>query len=220
MHLQKHQKKLENGDIMEYLGLGCSQVVLDINNQRNTIYVDYGTVVAFKVCGEPNADFIIQDVGTGVGIGTGESGVGIGTGVGSGVGINLFYPYDVIDRGKLDSNGIYISSMPLNQVGTYVFRAGIYCTIADIDYCTQVSNAIVVTVLERGCTPNWQCKQPLNGYEYDANNCGAAERLAPRCNSTCGGVGCGDGGSSESSLLKIGIIAVVLGVVVYYSTKN
>ncbi|VVB59740.1 Right handed beta helix region [uncultured archaeon] len=37
------------------------------------------------------------------------------------------------------------------------------------------------------CTPNWQCRQPLDGYEHDANNCGSADRLNSACNapSTC-----------------------------------
>lgn len=194
-----------NVDNIESLDVGCSQITLSINDQQNNIYVTSGTVVIFKVCGYPNADFIIQDVWTGTGTGTG------------GGDVNLFYPYDVIDRGKLDPNGIYISSIPLNKVGTYIFRAGIWCTIADIDYCTQVSNAIIVTVLEKGCTPNWQCKQPLDGYEYDANYCGAPERIASRCNPDCGGVGCE---GKDNTLLKIGVVAVVLGAAMYYSTKK
>jgi len=31
------------------------------------------------------------------------------------------------------------------------------------------------------CIPNWQCEQPLNGYEYDTHNCGEPRRLNPIC---------------------------------------
>lgn len=47
-----------------------------------------------------------------------------------------------------------------------------------------------------GCIPNWQCRQPLNNYEYDVNNCGGNDRLADRCKSAGGGEGdvvCGVG---------------------------
>lgn len=180
------------------LGAGCHQVTLSINNQQNTIYTNYSATVIFKVCGEPNADFIIQNVGI------------------EGGDVNLFYPYSVIDKGKLDSDGIHISSIPLNKVGTFIFRAGIYCTVADIDYCTQVSNAIMVTVLEQGCSPNWQCKQPLNGYEYDANYCGETEKVASRCNPGCSGVGCE---GKDNTLLKIGAI-IAIGAAIYYTSRN
>lgn len=182
------------------LNSGCSQPILSINDQQNTIYVTSGTVVTFKVCGTPNADFIIQDMGIG----------------GIGGDVNLFYPYDVIDRGKLDSDGIHISSIPLNKVGTFIFRAGIWCTVADIDYCTQVSNAVIVTVIEKGCTPNYICRQPLNGHEYDANYCGGADRLASRCNPGCGGTGCNSG---DNILLKGGII-IAMGAIIYYSIRS
>lgn len=33
------------------------------------------------------------------------------------------------------------------------------------------------------CVPNWQCRQPLDGYEHDVNNCGEPDRLNPSCNS-------------------------------------
>lgn len=185
----------DNINIFGLDGLGCPQTVLSINNQQNNIYVPSGTVVTFKVCGGPNADFIIQDMGIG-----GIEGD-----------VNLFYPYNVIDRGKLDSDGIHISSIPLNKVGTFIFRAGIWCTIADIDYCTQVSNAIIVIVMETGCTPNWQCRQPVNGYEYDANYCGAPERIASRCNPG----GNGGTGDSGNTLLKIGVIIALVGGSLY-----
>lgn len=190
---------------------GCSQPVLSINDQQNNLYVISGTVTIFKVCGYPNADFIIQDMGIG---GSGEGRV-----EGRGGDVNLFYPYDVIDRGKLDSDGIYIFSTPLNKVGTYAFRAGIWCTVADIDYCTKVSNAVMVTVLEKECTSNWQCKQPLDGYEYDANYCGGIEKIASRCNPECGGVGC-EGDSEDNKLLKIGAVVAVVGAIAYYTSRN
>lgn len=184
---------------------GCSPVTLNVNDQQNNVYVVSGAIVTFKVCGSPNADFIIQDVGD----------IGI-DGVRH---TNNFYPYNVIDRGKLDSDGIHISSIPLNQVGTYIFRVGIWCTIADIDYCTDVSNAVVVTILEKGCVPNWQCRQPLDGSEYDANNCGGADRMSTRCNPDCGGTGCKDKGG-KGLLLKVGLIVVVAGTVAYYTSRN
>ena len=185
--------------------IGCSQPVLSINDQVNNIYIISGTVVTFKICGYPNADFIVQDVGAG-----GIEGRDVN------VNVNLFYPYDVIDRGKLDSDGIHVSSMPLNNVGTYFFRVGIWCTIADIDYCTKVSNAVMVVVLEKDCTPNYVCKQPLDGYEYDANYCGQPERVASRCNPECGGVGC----EEESNLLKTGIIVAIVGTSIYLLGKE
>jgi len=194
---------------MNYLGFGCSQPMLSVNDQQNNIYIISGTVVTFKICGDPNADFIIQNVG-------------VGSDVGSDIrsDVSIFYPYDVIDRGKLDSDGKYMSSIPLNQIGTYAFRVGIYCTIADIDYCTKVSNAVIVTILEEGCTPNWQCKQPLDGYEYDANYCGQSERAASRCDSICGGVGCEDNGNGvDNILLKVGTLAVI-GAIIFYATKK
>ena len=35
------------------------------------------------------------------------------------------------------------------------------------------------------CTPNWQCRQPLDGYEHDINNCGQPDRLNAICNAPC-----------------------------------
>lgn len=32
------------------------------------------------------------------------------------------------------------------------------------------------------CLPNWQCEIPLNGWEYDVNNCGSPRRLNSACN--------------------------------------
>jgi hypothetical protein len=31
------------------------------------------------------------------------------------------------------------------------------------------------------CIPNWVCRQPLNGYEHDTNDCGQPDRLNPTC---------------------------------------
>lgn len=44
-----------------------------------------------------------------------------------------------------------------------------------------------------GCIPNWQCRIPLNGYLYDVNNCGFADKLDSTC-SPGGGGGGGVGG--------------------------
>ncbi len=41
-------------------------------------------------------------------------------------------------------------------------------------YCKSVS-----------CTPSWQCRTPLDGYEHDINNCGLSDRLNSRCNAVC-----------------------------------
>ncbi len=35
------------------------------------------------------------------------------------------------------------------------------------------------------CVPNWQCRQPLDGYEHDVNNCGEPDRLNVACNIPC-----------------------------------
>jgi hypothetical protein len=32
------------------------------------------------------------------------------------------------------------------------------------------------------CIQDWQCRQPLDGYEHDINNCGESDRLNPDCN--------------------------------------
>lgn len=32
------------------------------------------------------------------------------------------------------------------------------------------------------CQPNWQCRQPLDGYEHDVNNCGQVDRPNSACN--------------------------------------
>lgn len=189
-------------DIFNLNNVGCSQPVLSINGQQNNIYIISGTVITFKVCGEPNTDFIIQNVETG------DNEIGWDT--------NLFYPYNVIDRGKLDSDGIYLSSIPLNRAGTYVFRVGVWCTVAEINYCTKVSNTVTVIVMGEGCTPNWQCKQPLDNYEYDANYCGQTERIASRCKPECGGTGCDSGSESKSNFLKIGMIVAITWVSLYF----
>ena len=40
------------------------------------------------------------------------------------------------------------------------------------------------------CTPNWQCRIPLDGYETDVNNCGEADRPNNICVDQCEGVIC------------------------------
>lgn len=184
-----------------------SQLTLKINDQQNNFYINSGSIVIFNVSGYPNADFIIQDLGIEEG-GTGGS-------------ISDFYPYNVINRGQLDSDGNYIFSIPLNKAGTFIFRAGIWCTIADINYCTQVSNTISVTVLEAGCASSYKCRQPLNGYEYDVNGCGGADRLNSVCNPPV--VGDGTGSDGKSNLLyyfKIGLAVGIVGIAMYYTSRN
>ncbi len=39
------------------------------------------------------------------------------------------------------------------------------------------------------CVPNWQCREPLDGYETDTNNCGEPPRLNPVCIPTLSEVG-------------------------------
>lgn len=181
--------------------IGCNQPVLSIDGQSNIIYVPSGTVVTFKLCGDPDADFVIQNVSSVEGIGAGLTG------------LVDFYPYDVIDKGKLDSNGLYMSSMSLDQSGAFILRAGVLCTIHDINYCTKVSNAVRITVLERECISNWQCRQPLDGYEYDANYCGMEDREASRCKSTCGGTGCFE--KKDNTLLITGAAIAIFGGALY-----
>ena len=190
---------------LERLVTGCpGETTLSVNDQLDNIYVNAGTITIFKVCGAPNADFIVQDVGI------------VNGGIGGG--ISNFYPYDVIDRGQLDSDGNYVFTIPLNKVGTYVFRVGIWCTVADIDYCSQVSNTVKVTVLDVGCASNYVCRQPLDGYEYDANDCGREDRLNSVCNSPI------DGDNNDNhiyNLLKVGVVIAAVGIVVnYYVTKE
>jgi len=189
------------------LGIDCSQTTLSINDGQNNLFVNCGTIVTFKVCGQSGADFIIQDIGQDTSL---EN-------------ISDFYPYNILDRGQLDIEGNYIFSTPLNKVGTYIFRAGIWCTVADLDYCYQVSNAITVTVLDVGCTANYQCRQPLDGYEYDANYCGWLDRINSSCNPPIiPPVGNGNVGNriSNSNLLKIGVVIVGLGAIAYYTSRN
>ncbi len=45
-----------------------------------------------------------------------------------------------------------------------------------VNTCTGIINVI------SQCIPNWQCRQPLDGYEHDINNCGIADRLNSACN--------------------------------------
>lgn len=188
------------------LEVGCPQMTLSINDQQNNIFVNRGTILTFKVCGSPNADYIIQNVGS-----NSDS-----------VYVNDFYPYNVVDKGQLNSDGIFVFSMPLNKVGTFVFRAGQWCTIGDIDYCSSVSNTVTITVLYAGCISNYVCRQPLDGYEYDANHCGQVDRVNNRCKPECGGVGCDgeDGITSKDNLLKIGIVVAVIGGALYLSQKK
>lgn len=184
------------------LDIGCLQTMLYINDQQNNSYVNSGDIVTFKVCGKPGIDFIIQDVGI-------QNG---------GNNINDFYPYNVIDRGQLDSNGIYIFSIPLNKVGIFVFRVGILCTVADIDYCNQVSNTVTITVLEKGCVATYVCRQPLNGYEFDSSKCGGTDRLNSKCNPPIGSGN--DDDNYIYNLLKVGVVVAIAGIVVNYCVNK
>lgn len=182
------------GDFNFFTIGGCTPTKLTINDQETNIVVNSGTIVIFKVCGIPNIDFVIQDI----------------TGT-------LNSIDHIVDQGKLPSDGIYTSAITLNDVGTFAFQVGAFCSIPLMDYCGYTSNIVTVTVIEKGCTPNWQCRQPRNGYEYDANYCGAPERFATRCSP---GVDGGNGGDSGYNiLLKIGAITVI-GIIIYYSTKK
>ena len=40
------------------------------------------------------------------------------------------------------------------------------------------------------CVPDWQCRQPLDGYETDINNCGDPDRYNEDCVNQCEGVVC------------------------------
>ena len=42
-----------------------------------------------------------------------------------------------------------------------------------------------INIIAPPCIPDWQCREPLDGYEHDINNCGEADRLNPDCNPIC-----------------------------------
>lgn len=76
-----------------------------------------------------------------------------------------------------------------------------------------IIGSAVVTVTEQACTPNWQCEQPLNGYETDLNDCTAPNRrLNSVCNPSIGGGITGDIGEGLAYLgLNIKYAALILG---------
>jgi len=49
-------------------------------------------------------------------------------------------------------------------------------------FCGTYQSSPTISSCPPICTPNWRCRQPLDGYEHDVNNCGDIDRLNPVCN--------------------------------------
>ncbi len=70
-------------------------------------------------------------------------------------------------------------------VGPHTYELALtgYQTITgDVTLTTGHGETVTTTLVS--CIPNWVCRQPLDGYEHDTNNCGTPDRLNSVCNAT------------------------------------
>ena len=85
----------------------------------------------------------------------------------------------------INSTGIIKSQLPVNaSVGTLRYTLPDDAQLGDwsvfLDYEDTEVDSKNFSVIE-GCIPNWRCRQPLDGYETDINNCGEADRYNSEC---------------------------------------
>lgn len=126
---------------------------------------------------------------------------------------------------------IYTDSAGITQIGVYKSgslagssyamntsyhsgNADFYLLDSDVNVLSKTPGYVWEIQYPKGyippvCVPSYigMCRQPLNGYEYDVNNCpGSIDRLNTKCSS--GGTG-GNGGISCNDPLKLGCVGSI-----------
>lgn len=99
--------------------------------------------------------------------------------------IQIYIPYvKTIAQEVLhvDSSGITFGAKEYDLSGYVGQTVKIFLNVSGYSSTPYTASA---TITDIGmCTPNWQCEQPLNGYEYDVSGClaVAGRRLNSACN--------------------------------------
>ena len=88
------------------------------------------------------------------------------------------YKNNVLETSFETTNTYFVDNTIVNCNGTYSYQ------VYSVDKCVNdspYSSLIEAIPYEEPCIPDWRCRQPLDGYETDVNQCGESDRYNENC---------------------------------------